>query len=136
MIEEAIDSFGISTPLVQFHPVRSKCPSSDDDDDYDYAEDFDDDGESVANATAEPSAVLKPSLLRTNNGKLPLESHPYIVTRYVHLDFLQVFSHIQFVRTHLRIVDEERLYNRKMYNKAHKFLKLNSVRFFAFEITF
>ncbi|KAE9389876.1 hypothetical protein BT96DRAFT_1024841 [Gymnopus androsaceus JB14] len=117
MIDDAIEAFGISEPLIQFHTIRSKCPSiantDDDDDDDEDGDDVDDEsGDSPASTTPDANdimAAFKFNVLQTTIGKPALKAHPYIVTR-----------------THLRLVDEERLYNRKLYNKAHNNLKQKS----------
>ncbi|KAF6745662.1 hypothetical protein DFP72DRAFT_925470 [Ephemerocybe angulata] len=66
-VQEAIDSFGVSTPLLQFHHIRSSC------------------GQERREGTtdSETSSRLNDELpgWPTTRGKTPLEAHPYFITR-------------------------------------------------------
>lgn len=63
MIDDAIEAFGISEPLIQFHTIRSKCPSiantDDDDDDDEDGDDVDDEsGDSPASTTPDANDIM------------------------------------------------------------------------------
>ncbi|KAJ7471940.1 hypothetical protein FB451DRAFT_1251471 [Mycena latifolia] len=113
--DRALDSFGLSMPLLEFHEIRSKCTNdsestisrdsgqhvedkdkdADDDDDYDEPEEIDGRGHDisvVSDMTKYPQHAVK--------------RHPFVVTR-----------------TQIRIVDEVHIFNRKAYNKEHNKLK-------------
>ena len=90
MVEEAIDSFGMSIPLLEFANFHSRCtgadahavdarpsntPESESSD-----EDEDEDSEKGA-----PPRVFRKFGFTTTTGKSALESHPYIITRFVNL---------------------------------------------------
>jgi hypothetical protein len=90
LTDEALESFGVTTPLLQFHDVPSRCHSSDkgshetaQDEGYSNGVD-DEDDEGVL---GEPDDDFKMSLLagilalEKTNGKSVLKYHPYIVTR-------------------------------------------------------
>lgn len=87
MADEALESFGVTTPLLQFHSVHSRCYSADKEshdavDEQSYSDDDDDDddeSESDNNTNIGAMAGL-PSLQKTC-GKSVLKYHPYIVTR-------------------------------------------------------
>lgn len=80
MVEEAIDSFGLSIPLLEFANVHSRCadavdvqPRESDGSDEDEDEDVE--------LKAAPSRVFRKFGFTTTTGKPLLESHPYIITR-------------------------------------------------------
>lgn len=109
LADEALESFGVTTPLLQFHSVHSRCYSADKEshdavDEQSYSDDDDDDddeSESDNNTNIGAMAGL-PSLQKTC-GKSVLKYHPYIVTR-----------------TLIHVVHETELFNRKAYVKAQK----------------
>ncbi|KAJ6537787.1 hypothetical protein B0H19DRAFT_1240499 [Mycena capillaripes] len=119
--DRALDSFGISMPLLEFHELGSKCASSsnpetpsveneithnqNDDDD-----DEDGDGE-VQRQTVAKAHVATAPLGISDIALYPehaLKRHPFVVTR-----------------TQIRVVDETHIFNRKLYNKEHS--KLRSI---------
>jgi len=110
LADEALESFGVTTPLLRFHGVHSWC-SSPSKDSHDVAEEtYPDDEEdeelrrdSEPDDTANASALVE---LERTNGKPVLKYHPYVITR-----------------TQIRVVDETELFNRKAYIKAQKHLK-------------
>jgi hypothetical protein len=90
LADEALESFGVSTPLLQFHDVPSRCHSSDKGSheaaqDEGYSNDADDKGDE--GGLGEPDNDFKMSplaeilALEKTNGKSVLKYHPYIVTR-------------------------------------------------------
>ena len=111
LTDEIVDSHGISTRLLEFHPIISRCrqrlakqeeypmDDDDDDDDSEWTESF-----QIGGAKRkEPPHRLHPQ----STVDLPvLDFHPYVITR-----------------TYLRVVDMTLLYNRKAYDKQHKALK-------------
>ncbi|RDB21767.1 hypothetical protein Hypma_011097 [Hypsizygus marmoreus] len=112
LADKAMESFGVSIPLIQFNGIQSQCMKSDD---RDIAEDSTDDEDDIDIEDLSDPVVPKPknpsvpSSLRTTNGQPSLKSHPYIVTR-----------------TQIRVVDETKLFQRKAYLKAHIKLKESS----------
>ncbi|KAF5370516.1 hypothetical protein D9615_010329 [Tricholomella constricta] len=122
LAEQALESFGVSIPLVQFHGVKSRCVESANDaskgstkpdgivdDDDEKEEDDSDEDEKPTSSPSKPFNVSALSSLQVTDGKPALKTHPYIVTR-----------------TQIRVLDETKLFNRKAYNKAHKTLKKTS----------
>ncbi|KAJ6491584.1 hypothetical protein DFH09DRAFT_1377219 [Mycena vulgaris] len=113
--DKALDSFGISIPLLEFHEVRSKCNSStpeiseksgqqaeDEENDADEEEDESDGIEDRGNDILAVSDIAK-------HPQHAVKRHPFVVTR-----------------TQIRIVDEVHIFNRKAYNKEHNKLKSSS----------
>lgn len=76
LADKAIESFGVTIPLLSFHSVHSWCPS--DSIDISSSEPEDDEDE-PPNQQLDDSKNLP--LLKTTNGKPLLESHPYVITR-------------------------------------------------------
>ncbi|KAF8147742.1 hypothetical protein K438DRAFT_1867249 [Mycena galopus ATCC 62051] len=110
VVDRAVDSFGISMPLLEFHEYQSKCAKkkgdsdkqlpddNDADDETDDLTEYNDDGmggrwaSGVSDITRNPDhAVMR---------------HPFILTR-----------------TQIRVVDEVHIFNRRAYNKEHNKLK-------------
>ncbi|KAJ7021462.1 hypothetical protein C8F04DRAFT_1140897 [Mycena alexandri] len=118
MVDKALDSFGISIPLMEFHEIASKCGGSKvfkpkfDDDEAKGADEGDEDDEDDFNpVTADDEANWRFSAV-SDIARNPLHAvnrHPFIVTR-----------------TQIRIVDEVRIFNRKAFNKEHNKLKSTS----------
>jgi hypothetical protein len=90
LADEALESFAVTIPLLQFHDVHSRCPSSDKvqrepaeeqgnlDDDID-----EEDGAAWSEPTdnAKLKSLAEIIALQQTNGKPILKYHPYIVTR-------------------------------------------------------
>lgn len=109
LADEAVDSFGCSTPLVQFHEIYPRCAMSGSsallDADIPTVEDVVNEDEDGPDDQSKPERVLK------THDDDKLLSHPHIVTR-----------------SQLRVVEESRPFNLKAYNKAHKQLQATYVR--------
>ncbi|KAJ7792321.1 hypothetical protein B0H14DRAFT_2931666 [Mycena olivaceomarginata] len=118
--DRALDSFGISMPLLEFHEFGSKCTNSTDSDisssedkmaDEKNSEDDEDEDEEV-NRVEDKDDTAGGPLGVSDIAKYPehaLKRHPFIVTR-----------------TQIRAVDETRVFNRKLYNKEHNKLRSTS----------
>ncbi|KAJ7119609.1 hypothetical protein C8R44DRAFT_788507 [Mycena epipterygia] len=114
VIDRALDSFGISIPLLEFHEIRSKCANGSDskisqlsnqkvnDEDYDDEEDPEDEADGNDDDTWGVSNIAK-------NPQHAVKRHPFVVTR-----------------TQIRVVDETHIFNRKAYNKEHNKLRTTS----------
>jgi hypothetical protein len=91
LADKALESFGVTTPLLRFHSVRSQChspnkglreaateenPSDDEDDD-----DDDDDDWSEPDLDPNLNPLARVVALERTNGKSVLQYHPYIITR-------------------------------------------------------
>ncbi|KAJ7119545.1 hypothetical protein C8R44DRAFT_921775 [Mycena epipterygia] len=114
MADRALDSFGISIPLLEFHEIHSKCTNNSDseipklssqqiEDEENDAEEGDED-EAVGNGVEVKgvSDIVK-------HPQHAVKRHPFVVTR-----------------TQLRVVDETHIFNRKAYNKEHDKLRATS----------
>jgi hypothetical protein len=86
LADEAVESFGISIPLLEFRSIRSQCPDKfpvtlGNDDGLEEGEDEDD----IDDGSSNDQAVIKKesgkTSLVTTDGKSILEFHPYVVTR-------------------------------------------------------
>ncbi|KAJ7471932.1 hypothetical protein FB451DRAFT_1134760 [Mycena latifolia] len=112
--DRALDSFGISIPLLEFHEIRSKCAN---DSGPDVSQDSDQHVEDKIHGADEreeekESDEVKSSDDSPNIEKNPQQAvklHPFVVTR-----------------TQIRIVDEVHIFNRKAYNKEHNKLRTTS----------
>ncbi|GLB42810.1 hypothetical protein LshimejAT787_1202590 [Lyophyllum shimeji] len=116
LADKALESFGVSIPLLEFHGVQSRCTAADgnstaasvdaNENSYDEEEEDELEEETLAPDPV-PSKAAKAtaprSSLEKTGGKPVLRSHPYIVTR-----------------TQIRVLDEVNLLNRQAYQKAHK----------------
>ncbi|KAF8063485.1 hypothetical protein FPV67DRAFT_246768 [Lyophyllum atratum] len=110
LVDKALESFGASVPLVQFHGVQSRCTAGggktevqDNSDDEEEEEDLEEEPETPVKRSKRPKNAPSIPPLEITDGKSVLKYHPYIVTR-----------------TQIRILDENRLFERKAYQKAHK----------------
>ncbi|KAF9449356.1 hypothetical protein P691DRAFT_728077 [Macrolepiota fuliginosa MF-IS2] len=120
--DQIYDSFGITIPLIQFHNITSrrsaqphvKEPSNRTireiepplNEDEDKGSDWDDDDDDPTNSRSGESLEREYKSNTFNLEFIPdqkLEYHPYIVTR-----------------THLRVVEQTKLFKRQLYNKAQK----------------
>ncbi|KAJ7619364.1 hypothetical protein FB45DRAFT_1007031 [Roridomyces roridus] len=111
--DRALDSFGFSMPLLEFHEIASQCANSAE------AEPASVKGKQSADEDqhGEDDQAVKIALGETSNGvphfnvtlkvddpnKRILKQHPFVVTR-----------------TQIRVVDETHIFNRKLYNQEHK----------------
>ncbi|KAF7328888.1 hypothetical protein MVEN_02518500 [Mycena venus] len=109
--DRALDSFGISMPLLEFNEFPSKCATDTskkkldkDDDDDDESDDWteDSDDRPVGRWALGVSDIAK-------NPQHAVKRHPFIVTR-----------------TQIRMVDETHIFNRKAFNREHNKLKAMS----------
>ncbi|KAJ7666901.1 hypothetical protein DFH06DRAFT_1185007 [Mycena polygramma] len=112
--DRALDSFGISMPLLEFHEFPTKCDKQghlksstlelddEDMDDVDEAEKY----EETVEGGHGPGVVVSDVARHPEHA---VKRHPFIVTR-----------------TQIRVVDEVHILNRKAYNKEHNKLKLTS----------
>ncbi|KAF7344378.1 hypothetical protein MSAN_01918800 [Mycena sanguinolenta] len=117
--DRALDSFGFSMPLLEFHEFGSKCTKSEpiletnstdeealsDGNDEDDEEYYEEQEQVQKDTTGEPPGV-------SDISKYPehaLKRHPFVVTR-----------------TQIRVVDETHIFNRKLYNKEHNKLRATS----------
>ena len=91
MVEEAIDSFGVSIPLLEFANLHSRCTGADGDavdaepSDTPESESSDEDEEDEDSEKGAPPRVFRKFGFTTTTGKSALESHPYLITRFVNL---------------------------------------------------
>ncbi|KAF7290584.1 hypothetical protein MIND_01298500 [Mycena indigotica] len=115
VIDLAIDSFGISMPLLEFHEYRrNQCGDATIHESKDLETDIDLDDD-IDSAEDDPEAAPR-SRLRfppvSDIKKYPshsVERHPFVITR-----------------TQIRIVDETHIFNRKAFNKEHNRLKASA----------
>lgn len=110
LVDEAIETFGVSVPLVRFHDIKSRCPKTDEagkktsseahtttdgtpisatadmEDDPDDPDEFDDEKGDDMDRPGEDSKsfinkMSRKTILYTTKDKPVLENHPYVVTR-------------------------------------------------------
>ena len=87
MADEALESFGVTTPLLQFHGVHSWCHSPGEDshevtDEEGYLDDEEDEeARHKPDDNANASALSEILSLERTNGKPVLKYHPYVITR-------------------------------------------------------
>ncbi|KAJ6632547.1 hypothetical protein B0H10DRAFT_1977759 [Mycena sp. CBHHK59/15] len=109
LADRALDSFGISIPLLEFHETQSKCPASHNAGEPSQRPDSDSIASDEQDDDEDDDAIL-PGI--SNIAKYPehaLKRHPFLLTR-----------------TQIRAVDEVHIFNRKAYNKEHLQLKSSS----------
>ncbi|KAF9466790.1 hypothetical protein BDZ94DRAFT_1319290 [Collybia nuda] len=138
LVDEAIETFGISIPLLEFHDIKSQCLRPEkttgeetlseehttidgtamsvaiDIEDDDESDDQDNKKEGVKDRVGEDTKSLynkvsRKTILYGTKGRPVLENHPYVTTR-----------------TQIRVVDQTKLFNRKAYLKAHRQLRKTS----------
>ena len=93
MVEEAVDSFGVSIPLLEFANVHSRCTGAGADvhavgaqpSDTPESKSSDEDEEDEDSEKGAPPRVFRKFGFTTTAGKSALESHPYLITRFVNL---------------------------------------------------
>ncbi|KAJ7245094.1 hypothetical protein C8J57DRAFT_1524589 [Mycena rebaudengoi] len=123
--DRALDSFGISMPLLEFHEVGSRCANStnpetssvENEITQERSDDDDDDDEDGEGKEIQRKAVAKVHTATAPLGvsditQFPehaLKRHPFVVTR-----------------TQIRVVDETQIFNRKLYNREHYKLRSTS----------
>ncbi|KAJ6495455.1 hypothetical protein C8R45DRAFT_1095087 [Mycena sanguinolenta] len=115
--DRALDSLGISIPLLEFHEFGSKCTESEpildtnsaDEDalsDGNNDDDEDEEHEEVEKDTTGGPPSVSDILKYPEHA---LKRHPYVMTR-----------------TQIRVVDETHIFNRKLYNREHNKLRSTS----------
>ncbi|KAG6907293.1 hypothetical protein DXG01_009486 [Tephrocybe rancida] len=119
LADRVLESFAVSIPLIQFHGIQSRCATSQDSTPIsDAYEDLDEEDGEIATSPTAPGLKYNGwtsknsapvSSLERTDGRDPLQTHPYIVTR-----------------TQIRAVNEDRLIDRNVFAKAHKLLKESS----------
>ncbi|KAJ7471928.1 hypothetical protein FB451DRAFT_311308 [Mycena latifolia] len=122
VVDRALDSFGISIPLLEFHEIRSKCANDsnsdispdpveekEDDVDEDGADGDEDEAEDESDEVKDNDADSPGISNIEKNPDHAVKRHPFVVTR-----------------TQIRIVDEVHIFNRKAYNKEHDKLRTTS----------
>ncbi|KAF8992165.1 hypothetical protein BDQ17DRAFT_235588 [Cyathus striatus] len=95
--EKVVDQYSIHVPLIEFHPIASRCTTATEDDS-DYMNE--------SETEMEPEGPLN---YHTNAGAPALKSHPYIVTR-----------------SHIRVVDFTKVLNLERFNQTHQEFKQSS----------
>ncbi|KAJ6588607.1 hypothetical protein B0H19DRAFT_212203 [Mycena capillaripes] len=118
LADRALDSFGISIPLLEFHELRSKCVNTSNTSNSETSPsetevvNKDDDGEDAEDQEEDNNV---PEVIPSGVSDIErypehaLKRHPFVVTR-----------------TQIRVVQEVRLYNRKAYTKEHNKLRTTS----------
>ena len=85
LADEALDSFGVTVPLLQFNGIHSRCNNLDkgtaEDEDEDSDEDSDDKETSADRSEHAERTFLGVSALKRTNGLPVLKHHPYVITR-------------------------------------------------------
>ncbi|KAJ7119542.1 hypothetical protein C8R44DRAFT_177044 [Mycena epipterygia] len=112
--DRALDSFGISIPLLEFYEIHSKCANGSDSEipklSSQQVEDEGNDAEEGDENEAVGNSVEVPGV--SDIAKFPqhaVKRHPFVVTR-----------------TQIRVIDETHIFNRKAYNKEHDKLRTTS----------
>ncbi|KAF7323891.1 hypothetical protein MKEN_00610500 [Mycena kentingensis (nom. inval.)] len=115
VVDRALDSFGISMPLIEFREYRkAACKAEETGSDNSDEEDgeapwsLEDDPEGDRDRSPGPFRESTISDIEKHPAHA-VDRHPFVVTR-----------------TQIRIVDETHIFNRKAYNKEHNRLKANS----------
>ncbi|KAJ7619341.1 hypothetical protein FB45DRAFT_1095422 [Roridomyces roridus] len=117
--DRALDSFGLSMPLLEFHEIGSQCVNSSEPEpvSVEKEEQAQDDEEEEEDQpfkidlgeTLDGLPHLNMTLQFHGPEKTILKHHPFVVTR-----------------TQIRVVDETHIFNRKLYNQEHKKLRSTS----------
>lgn len=90
LADKVLDSFGVTTPLIRFHSVRSQCYSSDkgsreaateENPSDDEEDDDEEDDWSEPDLGPNMNPLARVVALERTNGKSVLQYHPYIITR-------------------------------------------------------
>ncbi|PBK70457.1 hypothetical protein ARMSODRAFT_1017997 [Armillaria solidipes] len=98
----AVDSFGISIPLIQFSEIPSRCGNS--------SANITDQASSTSKDTAPSFDSVQAKPLKQMKEDFPVyKNHPHVVTR-----------------TKLHVVDETHLFDKEAYDKAHQSLRSTS----------
>ncbi|GLB42812.1 hypothetical protein LshimejAT787_1202610 [Lyophyllum shimeji] len=99
--DKAVESFGVTVPLIQFHPILSRCEHKGLED---VLDEFEEEDPGFLGQLMEQKASME-----TTEGKGVLSHHPYVITR-----------------TQIRVVDETTPFNRTMYNRKFNHVKRTS----------
>ena len=127
LADEVVDAYGITTPLLSFHEIKSRCQT---DGQIDVSPPPPNSNENENDPQGwKPVIKPKDKIEITTEGKPILGSHPYIITRYIHLTTHVEVSHCisSFRRTHLNIMDMTKLYKREAFEAAHRRLSMIDV---------
>lgn len=126
LANEAVDAYGIFTPLLSFHEIKSRCQT---DEQMEVSPPPDTNEYDINPQTRRP---IKPKnkIEVTTTGKSVLKAHPYIITRYINFFFKKTLQSDSYNihRTHLNIMDMTRLYDRRAFALAHRGLSITEVR--------
>ncbi|KAJ7485154.1 hypothetical protein B0H11DRAFT_2018308 [Mycena galericulata] len=107
--DRALDSFGVSIPLLEFHEIQSKCPNENTESRLQHVDDDQEDEEDDGDVSEDEDPFGGFGVARSDVAKNPqhaVKRAPFVVTR-----------------TQLRVVDETHIFNRKAYNKEHNRLR-------------
>ncbi|KAG6825593.1 hypothetical protein H0H92_003163 [Tricholoma furcatifolium] len=113
LVDNILESFAVSVPLLHFHGIQSQCASPTHDDSMTATiSDSEEEDDLSETPPSIPTSDIDPSFppLETTNGTDPMKYHPYIVTR-----------------SQIRLLDEHRLYDWQAFVQAHRYLKETSV---------
>jgi len=78
-VDEIVDAYGIFTPLLSFHEIKSRCQT---DGQIDMSPPNNKE-EELDPASQKPVGAQGKKLEITTEGKAVLKAHPYIITRYL-----------------------------------------------------
>jgi hypothetical protein len=86
LADEALESFGVTTPLLRFHGVHSRCYSPEKSshevaDEESYLEEEEEAARTDPDDNDNVSTLAEIMTLERTNGKSVLKYHPYIITR-------------------------------------------------------
>lgn len=138
IVDGAVDSFGSLVSLVAFHEIPSRCNTTAEDaalqeQPFEGEADFETEGaedkDEKPEVEGQPAPINIPETPGSTSGLAAHKEHPHIITRCVFrpVSCRGLLADAVECSTHLRVVDETRLFNRKAYNKAHHELKTTSV---------
>jgi hypothetical protein len=133
-VDRVVDSYGTFLPLLVLSSVKSNCPSTLVNETKDSHDEINDESDEIFDLDApdqpKTGSDRHPGWLYTSTRKVSaLEAHPHIITQYVStLKFLRVLTfNPPFARSHLRVADMTRIFNRMEYEKQHRELRDLSV---------
>jgi hypothetical protein len=83
LADEALESFGVTVPLLRFHGVQSWCHSPVDSHEAADEESYSDDekDEEVSSRLDDNAVPNSLDEMQRTNGRPVLKSHPYVITR-------------------------------------------------------
>lgn len=135
--DRALDSFGVSISLLEFHEIQSRCPNGGSEISkppvQDAGNEEDEEDDTVDTPEREHNHPYGPLRGVSDIAKHPqhaVKRAPFVVTRCVSDTWLVINPILTSSRTQIRIVDETHIFNRKAYNKEHNKLKTTSVCLF------